>query len=111
MDQSEYSWAQLEVKELEEYMEMIARGNSGFALSFPLPRAMCKFFVAMGTKILKKYRQGFSGWDKKENFYHLKAELIKRITGYLDDSDDSDDLVDIANFAMFLYYHSETHKD
>jgi hypothetical protein len=57
--------------------------------------AILDFMMEMQDKMLLKYRQGYRGWDDKENF-----EIIRR---RLWDNIDDCDWVDVANLAMILH--------
>ncbi len=64
-----------------------------------LARAGAEFHDAMLRKLIQKMFEGHTGWNKKENYHVIKANLIEHFGRGLE----GDNLVDIANFCMMLW--------
>lgn len=56
---------------------------------------MGEFTAEMLKKILKKQRQGYSGWDNQDCAAYMQRQLTKHTK--------EGDYLDVANIAMFLW--------
>ncbi len=55
-----------------------------------------KFNAEMLKKILKKSREGYSGWDSQECAAYMQHQLSHHTV--------KGDYIDVANIAMFLWF-------
>ena len=56
------------------------------------------FAAKMKEKLLRKYRQGFRGWDDPQNIALLRSEFLTHATK----ASDPEGFVDVANIAMMI---------
>ena len=67
-----------------------------------LKKAVNKFAKKMKTKLIKKYKEGYRGWNNKKNITEIKSDLIIHV-GYIRAENDFRRGLAVANLAMLLY--------
>ena len=68
--------------------------------------ALDRFRLAMQAKMVRKFADGYRGWDKKYPMRLVKGCIHEKAQQIVHDGKD-EQAVDLANFAMMVWYRNQ----
>lgn len=71
-----------------------------------IEEALDVFRMAMQAKMVRKFADGYRGWDKKYPMRMVKGCIHEKAAQIVHDNKD-EQAVDLANFAMMVWYRSK----